>query len=172
MPAWNTQETNRIKVPLKAPLLEHVFMNRSELHVWLGFSGAVLSHVLAPVQGGCLYIPHKSSCSSVRGRSCSVCPSSLQNLSQLKGEAHYRGGFPFSHWALSVISVWRLPLAIICFLEGIPFFQLKWPLLGTKPSMCVGKELTQIVTTANGHCFAFQVTMTPDGKTWLCSGSP
>jgi len=35
-----------------------------------------------------------------------------------------------------------------------------------KTSLCVGKqELAQIVTTANGHHFAFQVTMTPDGRT-------
>lgn len=89
-----------------------------------------------------------------------------------QGRGSLQRGFSFSHWALSIISVWGLPLDLICCSEGVPFLQLKWALLRTKTSMCVGKELTQIATTANGHCFAFQVTMTPDGKTQLCSGSP
>lgn len=156
---WSPFESSSARAPLH---------EQSKLHIWLGFSGAVLNHAfLHQSREGTYIFPTKVAEFLTQRKKLFSLSLKVQNLSHLKGEAHYREGFPFSHWALSVISVWGLLLDLISFSEGVLFLQLKWPLLGTKTSMCVGKELTQIVTTANGHCFAFQVTMTPDGKTWL-----
>lgn len=77
--------------------------------------------------------------SSGRGRSCSVCPSGLPNLSHLKGESHYKEVFPllplsaFSHFSVSSLfgSYW-------CW-KCIPFLELKWPMSETKPKHLGGR---------------------------------
>lgn len=48
----------RARVLLKAPLLQHILTDRSELHVQLFFSGAGVFHVFVPIQGEHLPIPY------------------------------------------------------------------------------------------------------------------
>lgn len=97
-----------IKVLWKDPLLQHIHMNRPELPIWLYFGGTGVRPCVCTSPGRAfMYFPLKGLDCSGRGRSSSVCPWGLPNLSHLKGESHYKKAFPlllqstFSHFSVS-----------------------------------------------------------------------
>lgn len=85
------ENQKRIKVLWKDPLLhEQARTSRLIIFWWCWSTSCVCTRPGKTL----IYSPLKGLNSSGRGRSCSVCPSGLPNLSHLKGESHYKEGFP------------------------------------------------------------------------------